>query len=43
MAASVKEDLVWLRENPLIRGELKNSARGFLWDIKTGKAAEIKI
>jgi len=39
----VREDLVWLRENPLVRGELKKSARGFLWDITTGKAKEIKV
>lgn len=43
MAASVKVDLEWLRGNNIIRQELKSTARGFLFDIKTGKAEEIKI
>lgn len=43
MAASVRNDLEWLREDKLIRQELKDTARGFLFDIKTGKAEEITI
>ncbi|KAH0499603.1 hypothetical protein TgHK011_006783 [Trichoderma gracile] len=43
MAASVRNDLEWLRQDKLIRQELKNTARGFLFDIKTGKAEEIVI
>ncbi|KAJ4176156.1 hypothetical protein NW759_017136 [Fusarium solani] len=43
MAASVKSDLEWLRGNKVIRQEIKSTARGFLFDIKTGKAEEIKI
>lgn len=43
MADSVKVDLEWLRANKVIRDELKNTARGFLYDIKTGKAEEIKL
>ena len=42
MADSVKEDLKWLRANEIVRGELRNNARGFLFDIKTGKPQEIK-
>ncbi|KAH7034515.1 uncharacterized protein B0I36DRAFT_284622 [Microdochium trichocladiopsis] len=43
MAASVKGDLEWLRATPLIRDELKLNARGFLFDIQTGEAEEIKL
>lgn len=43
MTDSVKVDLEWLRANKVIRDELKNTARGFLYDIKTGKAEEIKL
>lgn len=43
MAESVKGDLEWLRANQVIRDELKNTARGFLFDIKTGKAEEITL
>ena len=43
MAASVRGDLERLRANQLIRDELKNNARGFLFDIKTGEAEEIKL
>ncbi|EXK34564.1 hypothetical protein FOMG_09953 [Fusarium oxysporum f. sp. melonis 26406] len=43
MAGSVKGDLEWLRANQVIREELKETARGFLFDIKTGKAEEIKL
>jgi carbonic anhydrase len=43
MAASVRNDLEWLREDKLIRQELKNTARGFLFDIKTGRAEEIVL
>ncbi|KAF5980599.1 carbonate dehydratase [Fusarium coicis] len=43
MAESVRGDLEWLRKNEVIRDELKSTARGFLFDIKTGKAEEIKI
>jgi carbonic anhydrase len=42
MAASVKGDLEWLRSNKVIREELRSTARGFLFDIKTGEAREIK-
>ncbi|KAJ9656230.1 hypothetical protein H2198_005081 [Neophaeococcomyces mojaviensis] len=38
---SVKDDLDWLRENPLIREELKKGCKGFVLDIKTGKVAEV--
>lgn len=43
MAASVKSDLEWLRSNKVIKQEIKSTTRGFLFDIKTGKAEEIKI
>ncbi|EOO00853.1 putative carbonic anhydrase protein [Phaeoacremonium minimum UCRPA7] len=43
MAGSVKDDLEWLRATQLIRAELRNKARGFLFDIKTGRAEEIKL
>jgi carbonic anhydrase len=42
MAESVKEDLKWLRAHEVIRDQLRNNARGFLFDIKTGKVEEIK-
>ncbi|CCT70680.1 uncharacterized protein FFUJ_06670 [Fusarium fujikuroi IMI 58289] len=43
MGDSVRGDLEWLRKNQVIRDELKNTARGFLFDIKTGKAEEIRL
>ncbi|KAF5585742.1 carbonate dehydratase [Fusarium pseudoanthophilum] len=43
MAESVRGDLEWLRKNEVIRDKLKSTARGFLFDIKTGKAEEIKL
>lgn len=43
MAASVKDDLEWLRVNKVIRKEIRSTARGFLFDIKTGNNEEIKI
>lgn len=43
MAASVKGDLEWLRGNKVIREELRTTARGFLFDVKTGEAEEIKM
>ncbi|KAF5256112.1 hypothetical protein FOXYS1_13436 [Fusarium oxysporum] len=43
MAESVKGDLEWLRKNTVIKEELKRTARGFLFDIKAGKAEEIKL
>ncbi|KAG5756423.1 hypothetical protein H9Q70_000977 [Fusarium xylarioides] len=43
MAESVRSDLEWLRKNEVIRNELKSTARGFLFAIKTGKAEEIKL
>lgn len=43
MADSVRGDLEWLRKNEVIRDELKSTARGFLFDIKTGKTEEIKL
>ncbi|KAL6859297.1 carbonic anhydrase [Trichoderma novae-zelandiae] len=43
MGSSVRNDLEWLRANEVIRAGLKDKARGFLFDIKTGKAEEIKI
>jgi len=44
MAESVRGDLEWLRDtDELIREELKKTARGFLFDIKTGKLEEIKL
>ncbi|KAF5654050.1 carbonic anhydrase [Fusarium sp. NRRL 25303] len=43
MADSVRGDLQWLRKNEVIRDELKSTARGFLFDIKTGKTEEIKL
>ncbi|KAG7428814.1 Uncharacterized protein Forpi1262_v009396 [Fusarium oxysporum f. sp. raphani] len=43
MAGSVRGDLEWLRANKVIRDELRNTARGFLYNIETGKAEEIKL
>ncbi|KAF5650758.1 carbonate dehydratase [Fusarium tjaetaba] len=43
MADSVRGDLEWLRKNEVIRDELKSTTRGFLFDIKTGEAKEIKL
>ncbi|KAF5690612.1 carbonic anhydrase [Fusarium denticulatum] len=43
MAESVRGDLEWHRKNEVARDKLKSTARGFLFDIKTGKAEEIKL
>jgi carbonic anhydrase len=34
---SVREDLDFLRSEPLIRQEIKDNAKGYVYDIKTGK------
>jgi len=34
---SVREDLKFLRAQPLIRQEVKDNAKGYVYDIKTGK------
>jgi carbonic anhydrase len=36
MEESVRYDLEVVRNSPYIRKELKDSARGFVFDIKTG-------
>jgi carbonic anhydrase len=34
---SVREDLNFLTSEPLVRQELKDNAKGYVYDIKTGK------
>lgn len=41
MEQNVKDDLEWLKSAPLIRKELAARARGFVYDIKTGKVHEV--
>ena len=36
------DDLKLLRSSPLIRKELAEHSRGFMYDIKTGKLEEVK-
>jgi len=37
----VREDLKFLREQVLVRQEIKDNARGYIYDIKTGKLRAI--
>lgn len=41
MEQSVKGDLEWVRENPMIREELKKGCKGFMFDIKTGEVKQV--
>jgi carbonic anhydrase len=38
---NVRDDLEWLKSAPLIRKELAERARGFVYDIKTGRVYEV--
>ncbi|KAH8811226.1 carbonic anhydrase [Xylogone sp. PMI_703] len=38
---SVRDDLIFLRQSPLIRKELKDKVRGFVFDITSGELSEI--
>ena len=38
---SVKDDLAFLREHPLVRKELKEKAVGFVYDIITGLVTQV--
>jgi len=39
---SVREDLKFLKESALVRQEIKDNARGYVYDIKSGKLKEVK-
>ena len=41
MAQSVRDDMAVFREEPLIRKELKEKVKGFLYDVKTGDLTRI--
>ena len=38
---SVREDLRYLKTHHLVRRELADNAKGYVWDIKTGKLSPI--
>jgi carbonic anhydrase len=38
---SVKDDLNWLKSAPLMRKELVDNAKGFVYDIKSGKLHQV--
>ena len=38
---SVKADIKFVKESPYIRKELRDSAQGFMFDIKTGEVKKI--
>jgi len=38
---SVREDLRYLKTHPLVRRDLADNAKGYVWDIKTGKLSPI--
>jgi carbonic anhydrase len=38
---SVREDLKFLKSLPLIRQEIKDNAKGYIYDIKTGKLSPV--
>jgi len=40
---SVKGDLEWVRDNKLIRDQLKKGVQGFVFDIKTGNLDKVDL
>ncbi len=40
---SVRGDLKWLAETPLVREDLKKGTQGFVFDIVTGKVEKITV
>ena len=40
---TVREDLKLIKTNPFIRQDLKDNAKGYIWDIKTGKLAPVSL
>lgn len=40
---SVREDVEWLRANPLVRDELKQGCQGFVLDSQTGKVHRVVV
>ncbi|KAK5656641.1 hypothetical protein OQA88_4621 [Cercophora sp. LCS_1] len=40
---SIKGDVKWFRENPLVRAELKDGCRGFVLDSQTGKVRKVDV
>ncbi|KAL7929283.1 hypothetical protein V8C35DRAFT_315995 [Trichoderma chlorosporum] len=40
---SVQEDLLVLKAQSFVRQELRDSAKGYIYDIKTGKLEEVKV
>ena len=38
---SVRDDLAFLKEHPLVRSELKEKAFGFVYDIHTGLITKV--
>jgi carbonic anhydrase len=39
---SLKEDMAWLKNQPIVRQGLRDAVRGFIWDIKSGELREVK-
>ncbi|KAK1757098.1 carbonic anhydrase [Echria macrotheca] len=40
---SVKGDLKWVKESPLMSDQVKKGAQGFVFDIKTGKVEKVEV
>lgn len=40
---TVREDLGFLKAQPLVRQALKDNAKGYIWDIKTGKLSPVSF
>jgi carbonic anhydrase len=38
---SVREDLRFLRQQEMVKQEIKDNARGYIYDIKSGKLNEV--
>ncbi|KUL83906.1 hypothetical protein ZTR_06851 [Talaromyces verruculosus] len=40
---SLKRDLQWVQENPLLRDALKQATQGFIFDLKTGRVEKVEV
>jgi carbonic anhydrase len=41
--ATAKDNVEWVRAQPVLRDELKKNTRAFVFDIKTGKVEEVVV
>lgn len=39
---SLRDDMAWLKKQPMVRQGLRDAVRGLMYDIKTGEVREVK-